>query len=187
MNRRSFLKTSSSLLAAGAIWASTPVLAANDKKAIVIYYSRTGTVEVLAKMIAEKTGAEMCRLDVKEKYAPNYSDMTDIARSEVRSGARRELETTIPDLSGINVVFLGTPYWWGSVSVPMATFLMDHPLEGKTVYPFVTSASSSPDGAFNRIRELCPKATMGESFYSRESHAASAKADVEAWLSKIGF
>ena len=83
------------------------------------------------------------------------------------------------------MVFLGSPYWWGSLSVPMATFLMDHNLAGKCVYPFITSGSSSPAGALSRIRELCPQAEVGEYFYVPGSQASGAADDVKAWLKKI--
>lgn len=159
----------------------------NTKKAIVIYYSRTGNTEALAKRIAERTGADTLRLDVKTPYAPNYGDMTDIAREEVRSGARRELSTVIPDLSGYDTVFLGTPYWWGSISVPMNTFLLDHNLAGKTVAPFITSGSSSPEGALSRMKTLCPQATFVEHFYVPGSGAKGAGAEIDAWLKRLGF
>lgn len=167
--------------------AEAPQSAKATGKAIVIYYSRSGNTDALAKMIAERTGAETLRLEVKNAYAPDYGDMTYIARDEVRSGARRELSTTIPYLSAYDTVFLGTPYWWGSVSVPMNTFLLDHNLAGKTVAPFITSGSSSPDGALSRMKALCPKANFVEHFYVPGSGAAGAKADIDEWLKKLGF
>ena len=88
---------------------------------------------------------------------------------------------------GTLTLLLGSPYWWGSLSVPMATFLMDENLAGKTVYPFITSGSSSPQGALDRIRELCPQAKIGAHFYVPGAEAADADNDVAAWLKKIGF
>ena len=116
VNRRSCLKLAACAAFAGSTTGlfSGRALAApaseGKGKAIVIYYSRTGSTEALAKMIAEHTGAALLKIDVKEKYAPDYGDMTYIARDEVRANARRELETVIPDLSGYDTVFLGTPY-----------------------------------------------------------------------------
>ena len=185
ISRRVFLQTAAACGALAAC-AGKVALAADAGKSIIIYYSRSGNTDALAQMIAAATGAPTLRIDVKEPYAASYGDMTDIARDEVRRKARRELKTVIPDLSGYDVVYLGSPYWWGSLSVPMATFLMDHDLQGKTVYPFITSGSSSPRGALARIAELCPKAKIGEHFYVPGSDAAGAKADVEAWLKKIG-
>ncbi len=184
ISRRVLLKGAAAL-GLGAL-ALPGAMATDFSKAIIIYYSRSGNTESIARVIAEATGAKMLRIDVKEPYAEAYSDMTDIARDEVRRKARRELKTEIPDLSGYEVVYLGSPYWWGSLSVPMSTFLMDHNLAGKTVYPFITSGSSSPSGALSRIRELCPAATMGEHFYVPGSDARDAGADIRAWLRKIG-
>ena len=150
ISRRIFLKGAAAGGAAAAFGLSAAVPAAaaaiDPAKAIIIYYSRTGSTEAIAEVIAKETGVRVLRIDVKDPYAASYGDMTDIARSEVRRKARRELSTAIPDLSGFDVVFLGSPYWWGSLSVPMATFLMDHNLAGKRVYPFITSGSSSPAG-----------------------------------------
>ena len=171
ISRRVLLKGAAAL-GLGAL-ALPGAMATDFSKAIIIYYSRSGNTESIARVIAEATGAKMLRIDVKEPYAEAYSDMTDIARDEVRRKARRELKTEIPDLSGYEVVYLGSPYWWGSLSVPMSTFLM-------------TSGSSSPSGALSRIRELCPAATMGEHFYVPGSEARDAGADIRAWLRKIG-
>ena len=188
ISRRVLLKGAAAL-GLGAL-ALPGAMATDFSKAIIIYYSRSGNTESIARVIAEATGAKMLRIDVKEPYAEAYSDMTDIARDEEMDFAIKRLhrrhEDTIRDLSGYEVVYLGSPYWWGSLSVPMSTFLMDHNLAGKTVYPFITSGSSSPSGALSRIRELCPAATMGEHFYVPGSEARDAGADIRAWLRKIG-
>ena len=55
---------------------------------------------------------------------------------------------------------VGTPYWWGGVSIPMRTFLMDYPLDGKTIVPFVVSGSSSPEGAWEVISDLPERTTI---------------------------
>lgn len=181
-SRRAFLGAMTAFAASSAFAAGS----ATGKRAVIIYYSRTGNTDALARMIQAQTGADLLRLEVKEPYAEAYGDMTYIARDEVRRGTRRELSTAVPDLSGYDVVFFGSPYWWGSLSVPAQTFLMDHPLGGKTVYPFITSGSSSPEGALRRLRELCPEAKVGEHFYASDSEAESSQAEVEAWLRRIG-
>lgn len=124
-----------------------PTLRAAQSKSIVIIYSRTGSTEQLARWIAEETKSDYLKLELVEPYAESYGAMTNIAREERASGKRREIKTTIPDLAAYDTIWLGSPYWWGGYSVPMLTFLKDHPLEGKRVLPFCTSGSSSPDGA----------------------------------------
>ena len=85
--------------------------AADKGRSIVIFYSRTGTIKGLAQSVAELTGAETLELALEQPYAANYSDMTYIAREERQKGARREIATTIPDLTSYDTIFLGTPYW----------------------------------------------------------------------------
>ena len=54
-------------------------------KAIIIYFSRTGTTKGLAEAAAAATGADLLELTLKEPYADDYSAMTGIARSDSRS------------------------------------------------------------------------------------------------------
>ena len=186
LSRRTFLQGAAACGAAATLGLGKSI-AAEPKKAVVVFYSRSGNTEALARMIGARTGLQVLRIDVKEPYAAEYSDMTYVARDEVQRKARRELKTPLPDLTSFDTVFLGSPDWWGSLSVPMATFLMDENLAGKTVYPFITSGSSSPQGALDRIRELCPQAKIGAHFYVPGAEAADADNDVAAWLKKIGF
>ena len=150
----------------------------------VVCYSRTGNTWTLAEMIAEAARADLFRIDVAEPYAASYGAMTDGARDEVMRHAKRRLQTPLPDLSGYGTVFVGSPYWWGSLSTPMNTFLMDNPLTGKTVYPFITSGSSSPDGALERIRELVAGA-VGDYFYVPGAEAVSVARDIESWVRRL--
>ena len=126
MQRRNLFR----LAAAGCAVLSVPTLRAAQSKSIVIIYSRTGSTEQLARWIAEETKSDYLKLELVEPYAESYGAMTNIAREERASGKRREIKTTIPDLAAYDTIWLGSPYWWGGYSVPMLTFLKDHPLEG---------------------------------------------------------
>lgn len=159
-----------------------PVSAQNVRKGIIVVYSRTGNTFGLAQRIHEKTGYPILRLQLVKPYAENYNDMTYLARDEIRSDARREIATKIPDLSGYTDIYVGGPYWWGGLDVPMRTFLQDHPLEGKRIHPFITSGSSSPRGAIEDIRRLCPKATIEPHFYSSNSEVSSALNNLDKWI-----
>ena len=154
---------------------------------VVIYFSRTGTTANLARKIAAYTKADCIELKLQKPYAKAYSDMTDIARNERRSGARREIATVIADLSGYKNVFIGSPYWWGGISIPMRTFLSDHPLAGKRVMPFVVSASSSPEGAWADIGSICQEAVIEEGFHVTESNAERADEKLNKWLVRLGY
>ena len=180
MQRRNLFR----LAAAGCAALSVPTLRAAQSKSIVIIYSRTGSTEQLARWIAEETKSDYLKLELVEPYAESYGAMTNIAREERASGKRREIKTTIPDLSAYDTIWLGSPYWWGGYSVPMLTFLKDHPLEGKRVLPFCTSGSSSPDGAWSDLRKLAPKAKIEEGFWVPGGDVGSSREELLAWVRK---
>ncbi len=183
ISRRTVLSGAAALaLSSVSVFAS----AAPKQKIAVVCYSRSGNTWQLAEMIAAKTGAKLFRIDVKVPYAPSYSDMTGGARAEVQSKATKELKE-YPDLSGFDTVFVGSPYWWGGLSTPMRSYLTKVSLAGKKVYPFITSGSSSPEGALSAMRELLKGADVGPFFYTPGGQASSASADITEWLKKIGF
>ena len=43
------------------------------------------------------------------------------------------------DIDAYHMIFLGTPVWWYSIAPAMKSFLKNHDLRGKIVYPFVTN------------------------------------------------
>lgn len=171
-------------LVPGAVRAATEAQSGASGRSIVIFFSRTNHTAMLAERAAEKFGCELLRLELREPYAPNYGDMTDIAREERRSGKRREIATVIPDLTPYDTVYLGSPYWWGGISVPVMTFLADYSLAGKRVKPFVVSASSGPSGVWADLRKLCPEAKLEAGFHTTESSLEGSLDEFDAWLAK---
>lgn len=182
-SRRSLFKAACALAAAG-----LPALAqAAPGRSIVILFSRTGNTAFLAETVAKEKGFPLLRLQLQKPYASNYSDMTDIARDELRRDARREISTRIPDLSGYSNVFIATPLWWGHAAIPMRTFLKDHPLAGKNIFPIITSGSSTPEDVVADIRHFCPKAGVRKEFWVPGSRAAGSRKELLAWLKASGF
>ncbi len=157
-------------------------------RSIIIYYTRTGTNEGIARALQGLVGnAPLLRLEERDRYARDYDAMTEIARAEVEAWKRRELKTAIPDLSGYRNVFILSPLWWGHYSVPMRTFLMDHPLEGKRVFPVATSASSPASGITSDLAKLLPKADVKKVLLIHTADASNPEAALKGWLSREGF
>ena len=61
---------------------------------------------------------------------------------------------------GYDVVFVGSPCWWGTVAPPVATFLAAYDWSGKTVAPFMTHGGSRMGRSEDDIEKLCPGATL---------------------------
>ena len=147
----------------------------------------TGNTGAIARMISEKTGADLFSIQTVEKYPDNYNDTLDQGQEEQSEGARPELSSQIEDISAYNTVFLGYPNWWGDMPMAVYSFLDEYDLSGKTVIPFVTSGGSGFSGTLGEIESMEPGADVQEGISVSASGAANAQEEVSSWLSELGY
>ena len=110
----------------------------NSSKALVVYYSRSGNTEALARMIGNETGADMFRVTTVTPYPEVYRETTELARAERDNNARPAINGRVENMADYDVVYIGVPNWWSTMPMPMFTFLEQYDLSGKTIVPFVT-------------------------------------------------
>ena len=154
----------------------------SGSKKLVVYYSLTETTAKLAKRIADETGADLFRLECKVPYSKNMNECGRESKADIKNGVHREL-ASVPNLSGCDVVFVGTPVWSDDMANPVETFLLQADLRGKTVVPFCTYWSSGRDSTLKRICDLSKGAKTLDGI--GQAHAQTA--DVSTWLKKIGL
>ncbi len=136
------------------------------KKILVVYYSWGGNTKAVGDYIAKKVGADVCQVKTVRAYPSDY----DACVKEVgRQGKdfESELEPIPVDVDNYDVIFVGTPCWWGTISNPLRTFLHQHSFAGKTVIPFMTNGTSGKK--LQDVRKLCIGAMVldGLSIYNR--------------------
>lgn len=183
MKTLSFLMAFAAMVAAGE---SAGAHSPSPKKALVVYFSHSGNTRTLAGQIARATGADQLEIIPENPYPTRYDAVTDQAKKEIAAGYRPALATQIPDVSAYDVIFVGSPCWWGTIAPPVVTFLASCDLAGKTVAPFMTHEGSRMGHSAADIRELCPQSTLTEGLPVRGSAVSGAAAEVEKWLKKIG-
>jgi flavodoxin len=77
------------------------------------------------------------------------------------------------------VIFLGYPNWWGTMPLPVFTFLEDYDFAGKTIIPFCTHEGSGMGRSEKDIARICPQASLLKGLRVRVTYADSAQGDVE--------
>lgn len=134
MNRRKFLLSSLAAMAAtGSFHATTP---SASHRVRVICFSKTGNTRSVADFIAQALGTDVTEIHPVTSYPNSYQATVDRSRMELESG---ESVAFFPIALGtFDVLFVGSPNWWGTVAPPVATFLRTAPLKGKLVVPFFT-------------------------------------------------
>ena len=152
------------------VLAASCAFAAPRGKTLVAVFSKTGeqyavgtiaegNTMIVAKMIAQATGADLFEIRPAKPYPEGYTVTTEIAKKELNANVRPELAED-KDVSEYDTVFLGYPIWWGEP--PMATLKQTLP------------------GANFRTALALRGATA-------QNDRPAAKKAVDKWLTGLGF
>jgi flavodoxin len=171
----------------------------NKEKCLVAYFSRAGNnyvsgkivnlpvgnTKVVADMIREIAGGDLFHIDTVRSYPKDYTATTNVAKKELNENARPELSSHVENMDSYNVIFLGYPNWWGTMPMPVFTFLEEYDFSGKTIVPFCTHGGGGMGCSENDIAKLCPEATLLKGLAIQGSRVSAAKKDIESWLELI--
>lgn len=157
-----------------------------QKKTLVVYYSRTGNTGAMAKHIQSFTGADLFKVETVKAYPEGYHETTEVAKVEKNSNARPEIKGKVENIDQYDIIFVRFPIWWGTYPMAVATFLDAYKLDGKIVIPFCTHGGGGVDQGFNDVKKSAPNSTHKNGLSLNGSRAAASKADVEKWLKEIG-
>ena len=128
-----------------------------------------GSNQLLAEMVCDILDCESAAITLTgERYPSSYSSTVVVAGDELRENARPSI---VPiDVSAYDSVIMIYPLWWGSIPMPVATFLEQNDFSGKTVYLIATQGSSGYGKTVSEIEELCPgaKVVKGTSIYCED-------------------
>ena len=140
-------------------------------KVAVVYYSQSkvGNTATVAKWIAKHTGGELVPIETVEAYPDAYGDTLKAAKKDMENGGTRAIKA-VPPLDGYDVVFIGSPIWYGTYAPPVAEFFKTHSFAGKTVVPFCTHGGGGAGRYFVDVRKACPAATVKEGLTIRGSN-----------------
>ncbi|MBQ6324612.1 MAG: hypothetical protein IJI26_00925 [Clostridia bacterium] len=120
-----------------------------------------GSDQLLAEMVQDAIGCEARAITLTgEKYPSSYGATVVAAQRELRQNSRPGIEPI--DVSEHDGIILIYPLWWGSIPMPVASFLESSDLTGKTIYLIATQGSSGFGASANAIRTLCPGADVRE-------------------------
>lgn len=123
----------------------------NDSKILIAYYSVSGNTEEVAKAVQEEIGGDLFKIETVQVYPEVYKELTAQAKREINDGYRPELKNKVDDISQYDVVFIGSPNWWGTIAPAVSTFIESYDLQGKKVIPIITHGSG---GVQNTIKDM---------------------------------
>ena len=141
-----------------------PVAVERGKTAVVYFsWSPDGNTRFAAETIAAKAGAKLFEIKAEKPYAGDYRACCDEAKPECKGKQLRPIKPIEGlDLAQYDVIFVGTPNWWGTMAPPVRTFLTQNAaaLEGKTVGVFQTNGGGGMQRVGAEFAELVPKSRV---------------------------
>ena len=194
LNRREFV--SQLLVASGAALAgcSQAEEAAEKKvhpgsRVAVVVYSYTGNTLTVAETIARLTKGTLLRLEPQKAYPEDYTTCTKVAKEELAKGVLPALKPYTLSPDAYDVLFVGSPNWWGTVAPPVRTFLKEAAFtRGKQVVPFFTHGGGGMQQCEKDLVALTPEAEAHLSGKTFSGYRAKrAEKEISAWLATLGF
>ncbi|KIR03639.1 Flavodoxin [Lachnospiraceae bacterium TWA4] len=173
----------------------------DGSKVLVAYFSlageqynvgviEEGNTSIVAKMIANKTGADLFEIEPVNEYPSSHSELLTVAQNEQRENARPEIKSTVENMDDYDTIYIGYPNWWGDMPMIVYNFLESYDFNGKTVIPFCTHGGSGLSRTESTIAEICKGATMLDGFAiageTAQNNREKTDSEVTNWLEKIG-
>lgn len=131
-------------------------------KALVAYFSATGTTEDVARALAQAAGADTFRIEPAVPYTSadldwrNKKSRSSLEMADAKS--RPEIREAAPNLDAYDVVFVGFPIWWYVAPTIVNAFLESGDFSGKKIVPFATSGGSGMGGTVAALKLSAPNA-----------------------------
>ena len=178
MNRREFVKGAVAIVGSAAMSRIAFATEGGKKmKTAVVYFSWSGNTRFAAETIAKKSGADLFEIKAETPYNGDFGTCCDEAKPECQGKTLRPIKPIEGlDLAKYNLVFVGSPNWWGTMAPPVRTWVTQSKdaLKGKTVCLFQTHGGGGMQRVGKDFAEvigdaakvLSPKAFSGSSIKS---------------------
>ena len=153
-------------------------------KVLVAYFSYTGNTEQGAQLMAEALGADLFTTEMEQPYRGN---IYDVSQRDLNQDARPALASHVADMAQYDVVLVGYPTWWGTMPMPMFTFLNEYDFSGKTLLPFSSHGSTRFGDSISDFSKQVPGAYVGQAFEYYYSGGSELEDEITAWLKESGL
>ena len=153
-------------------------------KVLVAYFSYTGNTEQGAQLMAEALGADLFTIEMEHPYRGN---IYDVSQRDLNQDARPALATHVANMDQYDVVLVGYPTWWGTMPMPMFTFLNEYDFSGKTLLPFSSHGSTRFGDSISDFSKQVPSAYVGQAFEYYYSGGSELEDEITAWLKESGL
>lgn len=148
-----------------------------------------GNAQIIANIIKEQTNGDVFQIKTVDSYPSGYRDTTNKAADEKKANARPKLASHVDNMAAYKTIFLVYPIWWGTMPMPVYSFLEEYNLSGKTIIPCSTHEGSAMGDSKKDIASVCPNAKLldGLAIRGGDVNSEGAKKSITDWVKKSGI
>lgn len=157
-------------------------------KTLVVYFSCTGTTELVAEYVTEILGADSYEIVPENPYTEADLAYYTNGRADQEQNdpdVRPGISGGVENMDEYDTIILGYPIWHGQAPRIISTFLESYDFSGKTMIPFCTSHSSGIGSSASNLHTLCSEST--EWLDGKRFAAGVSKESVQNWIGEIGI
>jgi flavodoxin len=158
-------------------------------KKLVVFYSLTGCVKLLAESLAKEIKADVLELKYKNEMNLKGFFKYFILGGQSAFGLKPALKKLDKDPSRYDVLFLGTPVWASTYASPFNSFISQGKIKNKKIALFC-SYGGSKGNVFNHLRnKLVDNEIIGEiefkDFYYHKVSPKDSKDNIAKWGNRL--
>ena len=155
-----------------------------DKKILTVYYSNGTHTKEVAQKLHSIVGGDIKEIELTEKYPNNIFKMSKLIRKQIKEGFLPKIEDI--DILNYDIIFIGSPIWNFSMSLPAKTFLKNNNFENKTLIPFFTfSGGANKKNIINEISDFTKVNDIIKPLFMFENGIFLTKEQLIKWLNNI--
>lgn len=161
---------------------STGGFTMSDKKILIAYFSWSGNTKSIAERIHNMVGGDMFQIETETPYPTDYHEVAYVvAKKQHEENIKPKLKDN-GDVSGYDVIFVGTPVWWYEMAPAVKTFLSENNFEGKTVVPFITHGGGGEYTIAKDMEKLAKGSKVLKPFVVAGRGGSNVQEEVNTWL-----
>ncbi|MDE7203260.1 MAG: flavodoxin [Lachnospiraceae bacterium] len=157
-------------------------------RTLVVYFSCTGTTELIAEYVTEILGADIYEIIPENPYTEADLAYYTNGRADQEQDdpdVRPAISGSVENIDDYDTIILGYPIWHGQAPRIISTFLESYDFSGKTIIPFCTSHSSGIGSSASNLHALCSEST--EWADGKRFEGGASKESVEDWIEETGI
>ncbi|MDE6054548.1 MAG: flavodoxin [Lachnospiraceae bacterium] len=155
-------------------------------KILVVYFSCTGTTELVAEYITEILGADIYGIVPENPYTEadlSYYTNSRADQEQNDPDMRPVISGDVENMEEYDTIILGYPIWHGQAPRIISTFLESYDFSGKIIIPFCTSHSSGIGSSASDLHVLCSESAVWAD--GKRFEGGASKESIVEWITKL--